>query len=287
MLNGAEFISVDEQKGALANMLPVKSYSRKNYGYIEAIKSGAEWILDTDDDTGQLAEIETYIRVQVDQPVLSSDNGFVNSYKVYGSGNIWPRGLPLDHIFEMPLVGPKQKATVPVRQFMIAGDTDVDAIYRLTNTDLDFKWRDSNSYLVSDNNYCPFNSQATLWNKMAFPLMYIPATTTMRMCDILRGYVAQRCMREKKWHLGLGPGLFHQDRNPHDYMIDFEDEIHVYLYIKKIAEELDKLKLTGDLCIDIKLCYEMLVDLFQARGVIEHEELNVLDAWVNALKEAE
>jgi hypothetical protein len=53
---------------------------------------------------------------------------------------------------------------------------------------------------------CPFNSQAVLWSEEAFWMMLIPATTPMRVCDIWRGYFAQRLL----WEIG-GELLFGQE----------------------------------------------------------------------------
>jgi len=58
----------------------------------------------------------------------------------------------------------------------------------------------------------------------------IPVNTTFRVCDIWRGYWAQRVLREVQ-----GPTLsFHspivsQDRNPHSYLADFGQEMDMYL----------------------------------------------------------
>jgi len=83
--------------------------------------------------------------------------------------------------------------------------------------------------------------------------------------------------------------LFHeasmwQQRNEHDLMRDFEDEIPGYLYNRRIAEVLDTLSLSAGVentPDNLRLCYEELVrrSLFAAR------ELPLLEAWLQDLSE--
>ncbi|CAD6195933.1 unnamed protein product [Caenorhabditis auriculariae] len=52
-LDGVHFLDVDFQKSlgfGILDVIPYKSYTRKNIGYLYAIAHGAEWIYDTDDD---------------------------------------------------------------------------------------------------------------------------------------------------------------------------------------------------------------------------------------------
>jgi hypothetical protein len=283
-LKNFRFIKFENQINALGKIIPANCYSRKNIGYLHAMEYGSQWILDTDDDTGILEEISKYSTIDISEEIVYSKSGFVNSFQLCGKKNSWPRGLPLNAIFDKPIKKEAKFVISPIKQFMIAGDADVDAIYRLTNEKIDFKWKLNKSFIIHNKNYCPFNSQATLWNKIAFPLLYIPSTTTMRTSDILRGYVAQRCMREKNWHLAICPGLFFQERNPHDYLNDFEDEIPIYLLIQKIAYELNNLKLSGDIFNDLKTCYKILIKKFQNVNLLSQNELDILDVWIDCLR---
>jgi hypothetical protein len=81
------------------------------------------------------------------------------------------------------------------------------------------------------NSWCPFNSQSTWFFKKAFPLMYLPCSCKHSECtDIWRSFIGQRCL----WEIGEGvtfhsPSEVYQDRNEHDLLKDFEDEIPGYL----------------------------------------------------------
>jgi len=80
----------------------------------------------------------------------------------------------------------------------------------------------------------PFNSQNTIFHKNLYQLMYLPAFVTMRATDIFRGLIAQPIMWSNNYYLGFGKATMLQNRNPHNYLRDFFDEIPVYLNSKKI-----------------------------------------------------
>jgi hypothetical protein len=70
-----------------------------------------------------------------------------------------------------------------------------------------------------------------------------------------------------------------QERNEHNLMLDFEDEIPGYLHNTDIREALEGLVLEpsidkiGD---NLRICYEKLVSM----SLIEPKELELLDAWL-------
>ena len=50
---GVRSINPEEQvslKWSIIEQLPWNSYSRKNIGYLEALRNGAKWVIETDDD---------------------------------------------------------------------------------------------------------------------------------------------------------------------------------------------------------------------------------------------
>ena len=76
--------------------------------------------------------------------------------------------------------------------------------------------------------FSPFNSQNTLYHYASFWALYLPITTTFRMCDIWRGYWAQRLLWEIDGHLGFFPPNAYQVRNSHSYMKDASEEKDMY-----------------------------------------------------------
>jgi len=283
-----EFLSLEDQVKSgfrLAENLPTKHYARKNIAYLHAIRAGAECIYETDDDNSpndswQIREE----RVAVGSRVSASESRWVNIYRYFSEDNIWPRGLPLDEIRRgppeaIPLTVPLR---APVQQGLVNGSADVDAIWRLV-MDRDFRFDNRPSIHLGPGNWCPFNTQTTWWWPVAYPLLYIPSYCSFRMCDIWKSFVAQRCL----WAVGMGvvfhsPEVF-QDRNPHDLMVDFRDEIPGYEQNRRIAEILDGLDLVaGEEAVgsNLRTCYANLIK----HGIFPDKEIILVDAWLNDLQ---
>jgi len=105
------------------------------------------------------------------------------------------------------------------------------------------------------------------------------------MTDIWRSFVAQACMWLNGWHLAFsGPTVF-QERNEHDLLKDFEDEIPGYLYNDRIVKAFSRLQLKAgeeNIFANIKHCYSILVDM----GLVGFNELTLIDAWERDLSKA-
>src|SRR5581483_8802792 len=82
----------------------------------------------------------------------------------------------------------------------------------------------------------PFNSQNTAFRKELFPLLYLSATVSFRFTDILRSLVAQPILWLAGYRVGVAPANVVQERNPHDYLADFESEIPCYLHTERVVE---------------------------------------------------
>ena len=210
-----------------------------------------------------------------------SDNQFVNIYNYFSNEIVWPRGYPLDEIHNSANyhVENSRPVEVGVWQGLADNDPDVDAIFRLTiNRKVKF---DAKPPIVFEKGtYCPFNSQNTFWNKKAFPYLYLPATTSFRFTDILRGYIAQRLLWENNLHLGFTKATVYQKRNTHDLMRDFRDEIECYLNVRPIVELLDSLEFGPEPMSNIEDAYRILAE----QKYVKSEELIIVEAWINDLR---
>ena len=258
-----------------ANALPLSNYSRKNLGYLLAMRDRAEVIVETDDDNRPLEGFWAERRVFNDSRVVNSRGAWRNplSYLKYNSMDVWPRGYPLDLAVELltddDITSETFAVACPIQQRIIDGDTDVDAIQRLTNR---FNHEFLEDLMALRNSWCPFNSQNTTWFKAAFPLMYIPSfcKNAYRMDDIWRSFIAQRIAFENGWGILWGGVTVVQERNPHDLMKDFEQEIPGYLYNRKIVEMLKDLSIepgTDALTLlrNMDLCYRAMIDAWRYR----------------------
>ena len=283
-LAACDFLSLSQQQSMsldLAKLLPTGHYSRKNLGYLEAIRAGAECIYETDDDNAPNATWR--FRKQSVAAHSASPQRWCNVYRHFTDINIWPRGFPLRQLTDSPASNPdldvqEIQVEAPVQQGLANGSPDVDAIWNLTLHD-DVQFEQNVSVWLPPNTWCPFNSQSTWWWPAAYPLMYLPSRCSFRMTDIWRSFITQRCL----WAMGLGL-VFHapevdQQRNDHDLMKDFEQEIPGYLQNEAIVASLAELDLSADPTSvggNLLTCYEKLVEaeFFPA------EELDLVQAWL-------
>ncbi len=280
-VEGIDFIPYDPSSDGLATLIPADRYSRKNLGYLAAIRAGAEVIVETDDDNFPYDTFGTRLsRRVVGSPVC--DRGWVNVYRAFTNERIWPRGFPLSNVGPSmerpPRVGSTAEADCPIQQFLADGDPDVDAIYRLIlGGEVTFV---GEPLLLRPGTYTPLNSQNTVWWPEAYRLLYLPSHVSFRACDIWRGLIAMAIAHARGWSLAVLPPTVRQERNPHDLMRDFRDEIPVYL---ETAPALDRLTEAAASTTDdsdaLRASYEALVDL----GYVPREELVLVDAWNDAM----
>jgi hypothetical protein len=283
-LADCEFYGIDRQLatgGKFAALCPTKHYTRKNIGYLEALESGADLIIDTDDDTLPNADFwKPRERAQL-VPFLDFQ-GWVNVYRYFAEDDrvIWPRGLPLECILtELPAFESlkTEASDCPIQAALINHDPDVDAIYRLIHP-LPRNFRPDRRLVLGPGARCPFNSQNTTWWKDAFPLLYLPAYCTFRMTDIWRSYVAQRIAWCNGWTILFTEPTTWHDRNVHNLMRDFADEVPGYLHNNAIFEKLLSIEMkpgTEHLAANVAASYAALVEM----KLIGAEELPLLAAW--------
>lgn len=258
---------------------PNNHYARKNLGYLEAIKNEATFIYDTDDDN--IPDHIWHIRDNNCKCYDVYDTGWCNVYSFFTNKKIWPRGFSLREIntnkkYLLPVFNEKHSS---IQQGISDGSPDVDAIWRLTNTD-GIVFEKIKDIWLGKNVWCPFNSQSTWWFPKAYPLMYLPVYASFRMTDIWRSFVAQRCL----WEIGEGvtfhsPAEVFQDRNKHDLLRDFEDEISGYLKNDLIVQILGELELKfGEkfICENLLTCYQALVE----KDILPQEEIDSVKQWI-------
>lgn len=285
-LDGCNYFSVEQQRAlpfAFAKACPERHYSRKNIGYLIAAKNGAEQIIESDDDNYPRENFWSN-RSRKQQAYDISNEGWLNVYAHYSKGYIWPRGYPLEQLHKvvMPLESfDVKELDCPIQQGLADENPDIDAVFRLTQAlphSFDYKHKIG----LGNKTWCPYNSQNTTHYKEAFPLLYLPSYCSFRMTDIWRSFVAQRIAWENNWHILFEEATVWQERNEHNLLRDFEDEIPGYLNNAKIATTLEKLELkkgTAYLGENLITCYKALIDI----NVIGAQEMPLLEAWISDL----
>ncbi len=287
-IDGCDFYGLQRQKETgfkFAQLCPTRHYARKNIGYLLAIRNGVSMIIETDDDNIACAEFWKQRQRIQNVPVLKNGD-WINVYRYFTDQNIWPRGFPLEHLQQQ--IPPYESLDMididcPIQQGLADDNPDVDAVYRLI-LPLPQTFRKDRRIALTEGSWCPFNSQNTTWWADAFELLYLPACCSFRMTDIWRSFIAQRIAWLNNWSVLFHEPTMRQQRNVHNLLRDFDDEIAGYLHNSEIREALENLPLEAGIekiSDNLKVCYEKLVSM----SLIGREELELLDAWLEDIKQ--
>ncbi len=275
---------VDKYK-KFENSLPFNHYCRKNLGYIYAINNGYNEIFDTDDDNYPLDNFHDF---KNNKYSFVTSPKFPNIYKLYTDRHIWGRGFPLhlvnrneeitilnDTATNIPSIG--------IYQSIVNGDPDVDAIFRMTSNEYtkgEIVFDKYKNFVFNKNIYVTGNTQATFWvDKTLFHLMYIPSTVSFRFCDILRTYIAQKCMWQYDKHFCYISPVVKQIRNDHDLTKDFLSEIPVYKHMFNIINEIfDSVQLNKEKH-DLLIIYNELLN----KNIVQPEEITRINEFLKLI----
>lgn len=283
-LPGSRYMDLAAQRASgfrFAELCPVKHYARKNVGYLAAMRDGAMVIIETDDDNIPRDSFWTE-RSRTQQAPLVQAPGWCNVYAYYAEQPIWPRGLPLDRIADQPAAYDTLVSSLsdcPIQQGLADENPDVDAIYRLV-LPLPVNFRADRTVVLGSGAWCPFNSQNTTFWRDAFPLLYLPYHCSFRMTDIWRSFIAQRILWENDWRLQFHSSTVYQERNEHNLMHDFADEVPGYLNNERIRLTLEDLPMkrgVDAITDNLRLAYQALIDI----GVVGADEMPLLSAWLD------
>ncbi|KAF8373649.1 hypothetical protein PRIPAC_80078 [Pristionchus pacificus] len=268
-LPDVHYLSLDAQEALgfqSVKLLPTKSYTRKNAGYLYAIANGAQWIYDTDDDNkpfGKGLDQFEYssggtrgLRFTATENAPVQERLF-NPYRHFGRAEMWPRGFPLEHIkkhnhddgsYRLCRV---QRPSA-VQQGIVHKDPDVDAVYRLLHaeptTGLDESFNQFAPPIThAPGTYAPWNSQNTLFSRAAFFGLFLPTTVAFRVTDIWRSYFTQTLLHAAGETVAFVPVNAIQNRNAHNYLVDFGEELDVYAKAGDIVRFIDGWRCTIEL----------------------------------------
>ncbi len=263
---------------------PKNNYARKNIGYLISIKNNADVIVETDDDN--YPKKNFFDEKKLKHFAFEIKNkSWVNIYDLFvkKKSYLWPRGLPLDHINKNKILLKKKiLKNFYLQQGVCEKNPDVDAIYRIFNKNINVSFK--KNYKVSlGRSLSTFNSQNTIWFKEIFPLLYLPVTCPMRCTDIWRSLIALAILRnDNKKILFFGTSM-HQERNYHNLINDFEEEVPMYLNNKNIYNLLSKIRFKKGIrnyMKNLQLAYKFLIK----NNFISKLEIKYLDLWIKDYK---
>ncbi len=274
----------------IIDFLPWNHYSRKNIGYLYAIEHGAKVIYDTDDDNILIKSTIPVLPKNSQTLLYNGTESVINPYMYFGTNQLWPRGYPLSKILTHGiLLGEENSFTQSteqiypyIQQGLADLDPDVDAILRLTKgvgTIVFDKTKEPIS--LPKNCLCPFNTQNTVIHSEAFWGLLIPITTAFRVCDIWRGYWAQRLLWDIGGNICFTTATVVQERNDHNLMHDFIDEIDLYTKTESLIETLLNWKSTSNSFFNRA---KDLTDIMIKKDFYKAKEKDLLQAWLEDLQ---
>lgn len=283
--HNVDYLSVTDQEQMsfeLAKVLPYNHYCRKMLGYLVAIKNGADFIVDTDDDNIPKENWE-FPAFEGEFDYIKGDKGHINIYQLYTKENVWPRGLPLRLItenFELEKHMATTICRIGIWQGLADEDPDVDAIYRLTS-DSPCYFNERPPVVLGAGTISPFNTQNTMIRKELYALMYLPTYVTFRFTDILRGLIAQPIMWLYGYRLGFVNATVLQLRNPHDYMKDFISELPMYEHCEAVTDLVtNAISASETIEANLTKAYTALL----GAGIVNEKEMITLAAWLKDLE---
>ena len=282
-----DYFNLNSQKKLIfkfSKKCPKNNYARKNIGYLISIKNNADVIVETDDDN--YPKKNFFDEKKLKHFAFEIKNkSWVNIYDLFvkKKSYLWPRGLPLDHINKNKILLKKKiLKNFYLQQGVCEKNPDVDAIYRIFNKNINVSFK--KNYKVSlGRSLSTFNSQNTIWFKEIFPLLYLPVTCPMRCTDIWRSLIALAILRnDNKKILFFGTSM-HQERNYHNLINDFEEEVPMYLNNKNIYNLLSKIRFKKGIrnyMKNLQLAYKFLIK----NNFISKLEIKYLDLWIKDYK---
>ncbi|MBJ80704.1 MAG: hypothetical protein CMH60_05235 [Myxococcales bacterium] len=198
---------------------------RRNIGFVEAYRLGAEIVATVDDDNipydhwGENLLLEREIEVAA----YSSQAGVFDPLSVTNHSTLWHRGYPLQHLenrCEIEQHG-KQKRRFLVQADLWDGDPDVDAIARIAYSP-EVKFDSVEPFCSTQ--VSPFNSQNTFISRKALPY-YMVLPFVGRMDDIWGSYILQSVF---SGCVVYNAASVYQDRNPQNLVKNLDDELLGY-----------------------------------------------------------
>lgn len=209
---------------------------RRNIGFLEAYRQGAEVVATVDDDNipyenwGREIMIDSCIEIDLYQP---QDKVF-DPLSITNNKHLWHRGFPIELLpkrLDVKYLG-KTKRKVLVQAGLWDGDPDIDALARLAFNPI-VKFRNITPY--GSNKISPFNSQNTFLSRKVLPY-YAVLPHVGRMDDIWGGYILQHFFPNSVIYT---TATVYQDRNTQNIVSNLEKEILGYRNTLNFVNSLD------------------------------------------------
>lgn len=227
----ARYIHPDEQEKKYKNFSDIIGWNciqRRNIGFIEAYKDGAEIIATVDDDNipydGWGDDLLLGKELEVD--FFENSMGVFDPLSVTSLNYMWHRGYPIQLLstrMNNKFLG--KKTIIPnVQVDLWDGEPDIDSYCRISNNQPYV--RIEGNFPFSCNGITVFNSQNTFFHRSIIE-NYLVIPGADRMDDIWGGIMLQKHYGKSLSIVFNKPSVC-QNRNLHDLIFDLQREIPGY-----------------------------------------------------------
>lgn len=270
----------------IVKITSLTSITRKNIGYLYAIKRGAEVILDLGEDNVPIQLNGSYFPVEESKhvfrramiaedlystEVMSTRNITTvwNPYPHFGFIDSWPRGFPPSMSW-IPTVSTRSRTVqmecYPIIQQYLANPDPVS---------LPFNRKDADKIVVPRAVFAPYDAQSTVHLYEAFWSLLLPNSVQKSMTDVARAYVTQSLfyLIPDACLLFTPPALTHEPNL-------LKAEYSVLHNLNKLIDHLYYLPLEFDTLQEALVkVYASLYDV----GIVEKRDIALAHAWIQDL----
>ncbi len=233
------YLSPEDQEKkypSLSKVIGWKKIQRRNIGYIEAYKQGAEIIATVDDDNipNENWGKNLLLGKQTSANYYKTSLAVFDPVGATNTKRLWHRGYPLQLISKRDYSQRTRKKVFPdIQADFWNGDPDIDAICRMEYSP-ECKYQDK-YFPIASNKISPFDSQNTfLIRKVLRDYFLFPFIG--RMDDIWAGYYIQA----KGYKVIYNKASVYQARNAHDLTKDMKAEYLGYENNLELVNQLRK-----------------------------------------------
>lgn len=265
------------------------SIQRRNIGFLEALKHGADIIVSVDDDNipvdrHYINDFISLLSHPYDGLSISSPSGWVNIGE-FLTPALYHRGFPyslrrkdLQHS-----IRPLTQARIGVAAGLWIGDPDIDAMARITTAPMVYNISDvaRAGFVIDQSSVAPFNSQNTAYIRELAPL-FMMLTGVGRYDDIWSSYIMQRVMKTTGHLVHFGKPFVWQERNQQNLWKNLKDEVYGMEYTSMFCEDLDAMRLPTDASVTEKL--EMLYTNLKKSTYLPPIVFDIASAWLSDLQ---
>jgi hypothetical protein len=235
---------------ALSEAIGWNTSPRRNIGFIEAFKRGADILALTDDDNIPYEEWGKNLLINkkiICDQFTPCQNTVFDPLSVTNHPELWHRGFPLQQVSTRYNTKSSTTIVPKIQVDLWNGAPDVDATCRMIYKP-DVTLEISSPYCSPS--ISPFDSQNTfLAREMISEYMLIPHIG--RVDDIWGSYLLQMNSTFEHEYIVYNKPTVYQNRNEHDLMKDFEAEVFGTIHVEAFLAGKDVLSDASKRAIDI------------------------------------